>query len=115
MDGLRAVGAAVHRGTLEGDVVGQVVQPRRVVVGGPTLVSQVCRARPLANASRRVGEDVFQGCAGKALRAQARQQQDRAARPVVDHDVLGFAGRIPCDRDDHTRRLAVDPGRVVLK
>ncbi len=49
MHGLRALHGAVHRRALHGDVVGQVVQPRRVVVGAPgggIAASQICHGVP---------------------------------------------------------------------
>ena len=52
---------------------------------------------------------------GEVLAEQPGDEQDRAARPVVDHDVLSLAGRVAVDLDDHAGGLAADRGDVVLE
>src|SRR5262245_27242421 len=52
--------------------------------------------------------------AGERLAHQAGQEQDRAAWPVVHHDVLGLPGGVALDRDHNGGGLALDRSGVLL-
>src|SRR5205823_14632327 len=61
------------------------------------------------------GEVLGIGGVGELLAHQAGQEQQRAAWPVVRHDVLGLSGGVAGDQDDTADGLAADLSGVVLK
>src|SRR5712691_732238 len=61
------------------------------------------------------GEVLGMGGVGELLAHQAGQQQQRAAWPVVRHDVLGLPGGVAGDQDDRADGLAADLSGVVLE
>src|SRR5262249_52586675 len=61
------------------------------------------------------GEVLGIGGAGELFAHQAGQAQQRAAWPVVRHDVLGLPGGVAGDQDDTADWLAAQLCRVVLE
>lgn len=60
-----------------------------------------CGCSPSGTGSGLAGEEVLgQGGACERLAQQARDEQHRAAWPMVDYDVLGLPGGIAGNRDD---------------
>src|SRR6266487_1768817 len=75
-DGLRALRSTVHRRALYGDVVRQVVQPRRVVVGETAIgvASDICHAVPPSEPGS--GPDAMRGTPSGSRVARARRTSD---------------------------------------
>src|SRR5215467_4576475 len=90
----------------------------RNCVGAEMLLAVVVlciSALPTVRFSATVYEVPARWGAREVLAYQPGQEQQRAPRPVVAHDVLRLPSVVSGDDDDVPERLAVDPRGVVLE